>query len=71
MREQLMMAFREDVQVLTRLEEVLIDKDPERYEISLAADAAAVAMRRYLLQRSQSSSRQSSVSAPMHDPSTP
>ena len=51
MREQLMMAFREDVAALSRLEEVLAQSDPERYEISIAADAPAVAMRRYLWQR--------------------
>ena len=51
MRGQLMGAFREDVEALSRLEEVLAEHDPERYEISVAADAPAVAMRRYLLRR--------------------
>lgn len=51
MREQLMAAFREDVEALGRLEEVLADPDPERYEISVASDAAAVAMRKHLLKR--------------------
>jgi vanillate O-demethylase monooxygenase subunit len=51
MRGQLMTAFREDVEALGRLEAVLAEPDPERYEISIAADAAAVAMRKYLLQR--------------------
>ena len=51
MRAQLMMAFREDVVALTTLEEVLAEEDPERYEISVASDAPAVAMRRYLLKR--------------------
>ena len=51
MREQLMMAFREDVMALTRLEEVLAEPDPGRYEISVGSDAPAVAMRRYLLKR--------------------
>jgi phenylpropionate dioxygenase-like ring-hydroxylating dioxygenase large terminal subunit len=52
MREQLMAAFREDVEALGRLEEVLVRVDPERYEISVPSDAAAVAMRKYLLERS-------------------
>jgi phenylpropionate dioxygenase-like ring-hydroxylating dioxygenase large terminal subunit len=51
MRGQLMAAFREDVEALGRLEAVLAEPDPERYEISVASDAAAVAMRKYLLQR--------------------
>ena len=51
MREHLMAAFREDVEALTRLEEVLADNDPERYEMSVASDAPAVAMRRHLLRR--------------------
>jgi vanillate O-demethylase monooxygenase subunit len=46
-----MAAFREDVEALTRLEEILADGDPERYEMSIASDAPAVAMRRYLLKR--------------------
>lgn len=53
MREQLMTAFREDVAALTRLEEVLAQSDPVRYEISIASDAPGVAMRRYLLQRAR------------------
>lgn len=52
MREQLLQAFREDVEALTRLEQVLAEHDPERYEISVAADGPGVAMRRYLLARS-------------------
>lgn len=52
MQEQLMAAFREDVQALSVLEEVLSQSDPSRYEISVASDAAAVAMRRYLYNRS-------------------
>lgn len=55
MREQLMTAFREDVEVLTRLEEVLARPDPLRYEISIASDGPAVAMRRYLFARAQPS----------------
>jgi len=51
MREQLMKAFREDVEALTRLEQVLAQGDPDRYEISVAADGPAVSMRRYLLKR--------------------
>jgi vanillate O-demethylase monooxygenase subunit len=51
MRDQLMTAFREDVEVLSRLEEVLAGADSDRYEISVASDGPAVAMRRYLLKR--------------------
>ncbi len=51
MHGQLMAAFREDVEALTRLEEILADGDPERYEMSVASDGPAVAMRRHLLQR--------------------
>jgi vanillate O-demethylase monooxygenase subunit len=65
MREQLMAAFREDVEALGRLEEVLADPDPERYEISVASDAAAVAMRKYLLKRALAGQ------APATNPRTP
>ncbi|HEY5264235.1 MAG TPA: aromatic ring-hydroxylating dioxygenase subunit alpha [Steroidobacteraceae bacterium] len=51
MRDELLKAFREDVDVLTRLEELLGEPDPQRYEISIASDAPAVAMRRYLFKR--------------------
>ena len=51
MHEQLMTAFREDVAALSRLELVLADPDEGRVEISVASDAAAVAMRRYLHER--------------------
>lgn len=55
MRQQLMIAFREDVDVLSRLEDVLAQSDPERYEVSIASDGPAVAMRRYLFVRAQAS----------------
>jgi len=51
MHDQLMTAFREDVAALSLLEEVLASEDPDRYEMSVASDAPAVAMRRYLLDR--------------------
>jgi phenylpropionate dioxygenase-like ring-hydroxylating dioxygenase large terminal subunit len=51
MREQLMTAFREDVEALTLLERVLAEADPNRYEISIASDAPGVEMRRYLFER--------------------
>jgi phenylpropionate dioxygenase-like ring-hydroxylating dioxygenase large terminal subunit len=56
MREQLMLAFAEDVAALNRLEQVLADSGDDRIEISFAADAAAVAMRRYLKKRALSES---------------
>ena len=51
MREQLMAAFREDVQALTLLEEVLAEPDPNRYEISITSDARGLEMRRYLFRK--------------------
>lgn len=48
MHAQLMVAFREDVDALGRLEEVLADGGDDFYEISVASDAPAVAMRRHL-----------------------
>ncbi len=51
MREQLMLAFAEDVAALSRLEQVLAGCAEEHYEISFASDAAAVAMRRHLKER--------------------
>jgi phenylpropionate dioxygenase-like ring-hydroxylating dioxygenase large terminal subunit len=52
MHEQLFGAFQEDVVALAALEQVLADAGPDAYEISVASDAAAVAMRRYLKRRS-------------------
>jgi len=51
MHEQLMIAFREDIAALSRLESNLADPDPSRVEISVASDGPAVAMRRYLHKR--------------------
>lgn len=53
MHRQLFTAFQEDVDALSRLEEVL-DQTPreEMYEISVPSDAPSVAMRRYLKRRS-------------------
>jgi Vanillate O-demethylase oxygenase C-terminal domain len=51
MHDQLMTAFREDVAALCLLEQVLASPSPDQYEISIASDAPAVAMRRYLLVR--------------------
>lgn len=55
MSEQLKIAFTEDVLALTLLEEVISAPDPNRFEISIASDAPAVAMRRYLLERANRS----------------
>lgn len=46
--QQLLVAFREDVEALGRLEAVLAQHDDEFYEISVASDAPAVALRRHL-----------------------
>lgn len=52
MHERLFAAFREDVEVLGKLERVLAATPPEElYEISVITDGAAVAMRRHLLDR--------------------
>lgn len=51
MREQLMLAFAEDVGALSLLEQVLSESAEDHYELSFASDAAAVAMRRYLKKR--------------------
>jgi len=52
MHEQLFAAFREDVSGLTQLERTLAEAGEEVFEISVASDAAAVAMRKYLKRRS-------------------
>jgi vanillate O-demethylase monooxygenase subunit len=51
MHHDLFAAFQEDVEALSRLEEVLADPGEPFYEISVASDAPAVAMRRYLKRR--------------------
>ena len=52
MHEQLFKAFAEDVAGLTAIEQTLAEAADEAYEISIASDRAAVAMRRYLKRRS-------------------
>ena len=51
MHEQLFKAFQEDIEALTRLEQVLEDPGEPYYEISVASDQPSVAMRRYLKKR--------------------
>ena len=51
MHDALFQAFREDVEALTQLEEVLAEPGEPYYEMSVASDAPAVAMRRYLKRR--------------------
>lgn len=51
MHRNLFAAFQEDVDGLALQEERLAEAGDELYEISVAADAASVAMRRYLKQR--------------------
>ncbi|PUE06781.1 Rieske (2Fe-2S) protein [Limnohabitans sp. T6-5] len=54
MHDQLFVAFNEDVEGLALQEQALANTPPnELYEFSVAADAPAVAMRRYLLARQQ------------------
>jgi vanillate O-demethylase monooxygenase subunit len=57
MHEQLFAAFNEDVEGLSALEDVLGDIDEFTYEISVASDAPAVAMRRYLKSRADEESK--------------
>ena len=54
MHQGLFAAFVEDVKGLTLVEATLAarDGDPEFFEISVGADAAAVAMRRHIFKRS-------------------
>ncbi|MFM0158474.1 Rieske 2Fe-2S domain-containing protein [Paraburkholderia sediminicola] len=49
--EQLCAAFREDKEALELVDDVLKDRDDAFFEVSVANDAAAVAMRRYLKSR--------------------
>ncbi len=51
MHEQLFKAFQEDVSGLCAIEHTLIEAGDEAYEISVASDAAGVAMRKYLKRR--------------------
>jgi phenylpropionate dioxygenase-like ring-hydroxylating dioxygenase large terminal subunit len=51
MHQQLLSVFKEDVAALSILETVLREPDPDAYEISVASDAPAVAMRRHLKSR--------------------
>jgi vanillate O-demethylase monooxygenase subunit len=51
MHSHLFCAFNEDVAALTKLERVLADPGAPFFEISVASDAASVAMRRYLRRR--------------------
>lgn len=58
MHEQLCAAFREDVEGLALVEEMVAKSPPEeRYEISIASDRAGVAMRRWLLKRVEGEGR--------------
>ena len=51
MHQQLMKAFQEDVDGLTAIERTLQEAGEDSYEISVASDGAAVAMRKYLKRR--------------------
>jgi phenylpropionate dioxygenase-like ring-hydroxylating dioxygenase large terminal subunit len=52
MHDKLFAAFAEDVAGLTAIEQTLAATGDDAYEISIASDRAAVAMRRYLKRRS-------------------
>ena len=52
MHEQLFQAFSEDVRGLEGVEQALAEAGDEAYEISVASDRGAVAMRKYLKRRS-------------------
>ena len=52
MHEQLFQAFNEDIQGLEAVERALAAAGEEAFEISVASDKAAVAMRKYLKRRS-------------------
>lgn len=52
MHEQLFTAFQEDVDGLTAVERTIAEMGGDLFEISVASDAAAVAMRKYLKRRS-------------------
>lgn len=60
MHQQLMAAFDEDVVGLQAMEELLASRNEEDdfFEISLTADAASVAMRRYLKRRAEEEATQ-------------
>jgi phenylpropionate dioxygenase-like ring-hydroxylating dioxygenase large terminal subunit len=51
MHEQLFKAFQEDVGGLSAIERTVAEAGEETFEISVASDAAAVAMRKYLKRR--------------------
>jgi phenylpropionate dioxygenase-like ring-hydroxylating dioxygenase large terminal subunit len=54
MHEQIVAAFREDVEGLEAVESMCeVTPSDEYYEVSFAADRAGVAMRRYILQRAE------------------
>jgi vanillate O-demethylase monooxygenase subunit len=58
MHDQLFVAFQEDVDGLALQEQALAQTPPEDlYEFSVAADAPAVAMRRYVLARQRQEAR--------------
>lgn len=54
MHDQLVAAFREDVEGLEAVEEAIAQTPPaDRYEISVAADRAGLAMRRWILREAE------------------
>jgi len=52
MHEQVLQAFKEDVDGLAAVEQVLAEAGDSAYEISIKSDRAAIAMRKYLKRRS-------------------
>lgn len=64
MHEQLFKAFREDVDGLAAIERTLAQAGDDTYEISVASDAAAVAMRKYLKRRADEECTPAQVESP-------
>jgi len=64
MHDQLFTAFREDVEALELLEEVLRKADTESFEISVATDRPSVEMRKYLKRRAEAAPASAGRRAP-------
>jgi vanillate O-demethylase monooxygenase subunit len=71
MHQELFAAFQEDVTALSQLEELLACPDDPFYEISIASDAPAVAMRRYLLKRAQAEQQVKTAALESQTPARP
>lgn len=65
MQDQIFVAFKEDVDALELLEQVLADRGQDFYEISVASDTPAVAMRRYLKARADQAADHGRTALPL------